>query len=165
MQHKLLFALIIVISSVAAVAIPSKEPPTSRPVVSSSVGQPQSAKHLKVRIWYQRPPPASLQPLGLFQQRVAPKGAPSGDRLPLVLISHGVSGSQASHYDTALALAQAGFVVAALTHTGDNSQDQSYVGNQRDLIDRPRQINRVLDFILGAWPEHSRLDPTRVGIF
>jgi predicted dienelactone hydrolase len=55
--------------------------------------------------------------------------------------------------------------VAAVTHTGDNSQDQSYVGSQRDLIDRPRQISRVLDFILGAWPEHSRLDPTRIGIF
>jgi len=171
MQHKLLFALIIVISSVAAVAIPSKEPPTSRPVVSSSVGHQQitvpdpDGKPLQVAIWYPSAAPASLQPLGLFQQTVAPKGAPSGDRLPLVLISHGVSGSQASHYDTALALAQAGFVVAALTHTGDNSQDQSYVGNQRDLIDRPRQINRVLDFILGAWPEHSRLDPTRVGIF
>src|SRR5215510_2632066 len=86
---------------------------------------------------------ASLQPLGLFQQAVAPKAALTGDRLPLVLISHGVGGSLASHYDTVLALAQAGFVVAAVTHTGDNSQDQSFVGNRRDLIDRPRQISRV----------------------
>src|SRR5262249_38828568 len=165
------FAVIIVISSVAAAAIPSKELSMLWPVASSSVGYQQitvpdpDGKPLQVGIWYPSAASASLQPLGLFQQTVAPKGALSGDRLPLVLISHGVGGSLASHYDTALALAQAGFVVAAVTHTGDNSQDQSYVGNRRDLIDRPRQIRRVLDFILGTWPEHSRLDPTRIGIF
>jgi len=171
MQHTLLFAVIIVISSVAASGAREKEPTTSSPVASGNVGYQQITvpdpddKPLQVGIWYPSAASASLQPLGLFQQTVAPKGALSGYRLPMVLISHGVSGSLASHYDTALALAQAGFVVAALTHTGDNSQDQSYVGNQRDLIDRPRQISRVLDFILGAWPEHSRLDATRIGIF
>jgi len=171
MQHKLLFAVIIVISSVAAAGIPSKEQFRSSSVVSGSVGYQQITvpdpddKPLQVALWYPSAASPTVQPLGLFQQTVAPKGALSGDRLPLVLISHGVGGSLASHYDTALALAQAGFVVAAVTHTGDNSQDQSYVGNQRDLIDRPRQISRVLDFILGAWPESIRLDPTRVGIF
>src|SRR5262249_16285335 len=50
-------------------------------------------------------------------------------------------------------------------HTGDNSQDQSYVGNRRDLIDRPRQLSRVLDFMLSTWPDRMRLNPTRIGIF
>ena len=93
------------------------------------------------------------------------KGALTGNRLPLVLISHGTSGSLASHYDTALELARAGFVVAAVTHAGDNSQDQSYVGNRLDLIERPRQIKCVLDYLLGAWQEHNRLDPACIGIF
>jgi len=170
MQCTLFFAVIIVISSVAASEVRAKEPATSSTAASGNVGYQQitvpdpDGKPLQVGVWYPSAASASLQPLGLFQQKVAPKGALSGDRLPLVLISHGVGGSLASHYDTALALAQAGFVVAAVTHTGDNSQDQSYVGNQRDLIDRPRQISRVLDFMLGAWPEHTRLDTNRVGI-
>jgi predicted dienelactone hydrolase len=52
---------------------------------------------------------------------------------PLVLISHGTGGSGASHYDTALALALAdeGFVVAALTHTGDNYMDRATQGIER----------------------------------
>jgi len=166
-----LFGVIILISSIAAAKLQSKEQGTSSLVIPATVGYQQvtvpdpSGKPLQVGIWYPTAASASRQQLGLFQQTVAPNGPLSGDRLPLVLISHGVGGSLASHYDTALALAQAGFVVAALTHTGDNSQDQSYVGNRLDLIDRPRQISRVLDFMLGAWPGRSRLDPTRVGIF
>ena len=67
---------------------------------------------------------------------VVQDGTIAGTGLPLVLISHGTAGSEASHYDTALALADAGFVVAALTHTGDNYMDQSYVGNRKNLMDR-----------------------------
>jgi predicted dienelactone hydrolase len=69
--------------------------------------------------------------IGPFQQTVVPNGTIAGTGLPLVLISHSTAGSEASHYDTALALADEGFVAAALTHTGDNYMDQSYVGNRR----------------------------------
>jgi predicted dienelactone hydrolase len=77
----------------------------------------------------------------LYTQNVAV----SGHSLPLVVISHGVQGSLASHYDTAIALAQAGFTVAAVTHTGDNGQDQSYVGNRIDLTNRPAEMRRLVD--------------------
>jgi predicted dienelactone hydrolase len=56
-------------------------------------------------------------------------------------------------------------VVAALTHTGDNDADQSYVGNRKDLIDRPRQVRVVLDWMLSSWSGHSSLNAARVGIF
>jgi len=89
----------------------------------------------------------------------------TGTGLPLVLISHGTGGSDASHYDTALALAGEGFVVAALTHTGDNYLDQSYAGNRKDLTDRPRQIGVLLGYMLTTWTQHERLDAGRVGLF
>jgi predicted dienelactone hydrolase len=171
MQRTFLLAILIAISFVAAAGARSKELAASLPVVSRSVGFQQitvpdpRGKPLQVAIWYPSTAPASPQPLGLFQQTVAMNGAVIGNRLPVVLISHGTSGSLASHYDTAVELARAGFVVAAVTHTGDNSQDQSYVGNRQDLIDRPRQIKYVLDYLLGGWPEHNRLDPARIGIF
>jgi predicted dienelactone hydrolase len=101
-------------------------------------------KPLVVGIWYPSEGQASPQLLGMFSQTVVADAKVLGNRLPLVLISHGTGGSFTSHYDTALALAQAGFVVAAVTHTGDNNSDQSYAGNRKDLIDRPRQIKRVL---------------------
>ena len=122
-------------------------------------------KPLPVGIWYPSSGTASSQPLDLFTQQVVIDGLISGNHLPLILISHGTGGSLASHYDTALALAQAGFVVAALTQTGDNYADQSYAGNRKDLIDRPRQLKIVTDYMLSVWPQHSELDPNRIGIF
>src|ERR1700733_1527235 len=83
---------------------------------------------LDVGIWYPSDAPASSQRLGLFQQTVATGAAVAGRGLPLVVMSHGTGGSFEGHYDTALALAEAGFVVAAVPHTGDNYGDQGQVG-------------------------------------
>jgi predicted dienelactone hydrolase len=124
-----------------------------------------AGKPLAVGIWYPSDAAASSAPLGTFTQTVAGKGPVSGSHLPLILISHGTSGSLASHYDTALALAKAGFVVAAVTHTGDNYMDQSYAGNRKDLIDRPRQIELVLDYMLSTWAAYAQIDAGRVGMF
>jgi len=124
-----------------------------------------AGKPITVGIWYPSQAPVKSEPLGFFTQDVAINGAIAGERLPLILISHGTSGWLGSHYDTALALAEAGFVVAALTHTGDNSQDQSYAGNNINLIDRPRQLKLVTDYLLSAWTGHSHVDAQRIGIF
>ena len=122
-------------------------------------------KALSVAVWF----PSTGKPVsvsvGPFQQTVVPDGTITGTGLPLVLISHGTGGSDGSHYDTALALAGDGFVVAALTHTGDNYMDQSYAGNQKDLTDRPRQVSVVLSYMLTTWTQHDRLDAARVGMF
>jgi predicted dienelactone hydrolase len=130
----------------------------------TTVPDPQG-KEIAVGIWYPSKVAPSAHPLGLFSQNVAVNSKMFGDRLPLVLISHGASGNLASHYDTAIALAEAGFVVAALTHTGDNSNDQRYIGNRIDLIERPRQVKVVLDWMLSSWADHNHLDPGRVGMF
>ena len=122
-------------------------------------------KPLSVALWYPTGAQPSIKPLGPFHQDVALNGAIAGTKLPIVFMSHGTGGSLVSHYDTALALAQAGFIVVALTHTGDNSQDQSYAGNRIDLIDRPRQLERVIGFVLDDWGGRTRIDSGRVGIF
>jgi predicted dienelactone hydrolase len=122
-------------------------------------------KPLAVGTWYPSRGPIADLPVGQFRQAVVLDGPVLGSKLPLVLISHGTGGGLASHYDTALALANAGFVVAAVTHTGDNYADQSYAGNRVDLTDRSRQIRRVLDFLLKEWSQHQQVDATKIGIF
>ena len=117
---------------------------------------------LETGIWYPSDAPASSQPVGLFRQTVAAGGAIAGRGLPLVVMSHGTGGTFEGHYDTALALAQAGFVVAAVTHTGDNYRDQSQFGR---LEGRPRHIKVLIDYLLASWPRHDAVDSKRIGMF
>jgi len=144
----------------AAIAGPGKAVGFQQVSVPDPEGKP-----IAMAIWYPSDAPAADSRLGMFSQFVATNAPVSGKQLPLILISHGTSGSLASHYDTALALAKAGFVAAAITHTGDSFADQSYAGNRIDLIDRPRQIRVALDYLLGSWKDHAQLDPERMGMF
>jgi predicted dienelactone hydrolase len=120
---------------------------------------------IELGIWYPSGTPTTTQPLGPFTQDVAYYGSIAGNSLPLIVISHGTGGSAAGHYDMALALADAGFVVVALSHTGDNYKDRGYSFTARNFADRPKQVSRVIDFMLNAWDGHDHLDPTRIGIF
>lgn len=119
-------------------------------------------KPLEIGIWY--PSQAAVRPLtmGPTTMHVAVNGIAQGKDLPLVVMSHGTSSSFLAHFDTAIALADAGFVVAAVTHAGDNYADQS---RSADVMDRPRQITRVIDHMLSAWDGHATIDPTRIGMF
>lgn len=81
---------------------------------------------------------------------------------PLIIISHGSGGDFRSHLGTAQALARAGFVVAALTHTGDNWRDQS---RATDVVDRTRQLSVLIDHMLGQWEGKTGIDSDRIGAF
>lgn len=119
-------------------------------------------KPLEIGIWY--PSEAAAQPvtMGPTTMSVAVNGLVQGKALPLVVMSHGNGGSFLGHYDTAIALADAGFVVAAVTHTGDNYKDQS---RATDVMDRPRQMSRVIDHMLSTWDGRGTIDASRIGMF
>ena len=119
-------------------------------------------KPLTVGVWYPTDVPATPQPLATFTQTVAIGARAAGDHLPLVVMSHGTGGWYGEHYDTALALARAGFVVAAVTHTGDNYQDHSQA---LQIWKRPEQIHRLIDYMLDGWAQRQTLDANRVGVF
>lgn len=126
-----------------------------------SITDPQGAP-IEVGIWYPTDAKASVQRLELGSQTVAPDAPVKGDHLPLVLISHGHGGSYAGHADTAIALAEAGFVAAALTHDGDSWRDSS---RAVAIWERPRQLKLLDDYMLGQWRDHDRIDPRRIGAF
>jgi predicted dienelactone hydrolase len=86
-------------------------------------------------------------------------------RHPLIVMSHGSAGSFLSHHDTAAALADAGFVVAAINHVGDNAQDRSRQGYLSIFSTRPREIRRVIDYMTTAWPQQARVDAAKIGAF
>lgn len=89
----------------------------------------------------------------------------AGQGLPLVVMSHGAGGSALGHHDTAAALADAGFVVAAINHPGDNFQDMSRQGHLSAFATRPVDMKRLTDYMLSAWPQRAQLDADKVGFF
>ena len=113
-------------------------------------------------IWYPTEAPTSPHALGDVSQTVVLDAPLAGNHLPLVVMSHGGAGWYDSHYDTALALARAGFVAAAVSHTGDTFKDQSRV---MQLWRRPAQLHRLVDYLLGQWRGHEQLNAARIGAF
>jgi predicted dienelactone hydrolase len=120
---------------------------------------------LQVAIWYPSADTAANTDIGPFEMQVTMNGAVSGESHPLIVMSHGTGGMALNSYDTAIALAQAGFVVAAVTHTGDNYRDQSTAFTRRNFADRPRHVSRVIDYMLGGWSGRGSIDPGRIGVF
>jgi predicted dienelactone hydrolase len=104
---------------------------------------------LTVGIWYPLAPDSSNE-------------IAAAHRLPLVLMSHGGGGSFNGHSDTAMALAHAGIVAAAVSHAGDTFDDQSKV---LQPWRRPAQLRRLTDYMLNDWRWHGGLDGARVGAF
>lgn len=125
----------------------------------------QDDRPLRLGIWY--PSEASAQPndVGPYRLVVAMDGAPSGHDLPLIVMSHGTGGSLFDAAELASGLARAGFVVVAVMHNGDNYQDRSNSLSRRNFLERPRQISRTLDFMLGEWSGRAIIDRERIGIF
>jgi predicted dienelactone hydrolase len=89
----------------------------------------------------------------------------TGTKLPLVIVSHGRGGWFGGHHDVEEALADAGFVVAAINHPGDNGNDSS----KRDTLSlsgsRPEDMVRLLDFMLNNWKDRASVDRTKIGFF
>jgi len=100
--------------------------------------------------------------MGPFMLDVAIAGQPADKVKALILLSHGIGGSELGHSALAQALARNGYLVAALRHPGDNWQDRSLIEKtpERYFPERPRQASRVIDAILAdpAWKNRIASD-------
>jgi len=121
-----------------------------------------TAPPVETALWY---PAEGATPrptrLAFFSQDLAAGASVRGRSLPLIVISHGSGSSFTGHVDTALALAEAGFVVAVPTHTGDNTRDSS---GAKDLGARTRQFAAVIEHVVDHW-NPGAVDPNRIGAF
>ena len=100
--------------------------------------------------------------MGPFAIDAAIGGKPVEKVKALILLSHGIGGTELGHSALAQALARNGYLVAALRHPGDNWQDRSLVEKtpERYFDERPRQASRVIDAILAdpAWKDRIATD-------
>jgi alpha-beta hydrolase superfamily lysophospholipase len=85
--------------------------------------------------------------------------APPADGVwPLVVISHGNSGTPWAYRQLAKHLVLAGFVVALPAHTGNTRLDNSLAGTAANLANRPRHLTLAIDAVL-AEPRLVRTSP------
>ncbi len=89
----------------------------------------------------------------------------AGERLPLVILSHGYGGWYLGHHDTAEALADSGTLVVAINHPHANYADMSRANGLGVLIGRPVDIKRTIDFMLGDFADSAKIDPQRIGFY
>jgi predicted dienelactone hydrolase len=119
-------------------------------------------------VWYPcDQPPATATTIRLGRQSVqaTPDCPLTRSAMPLIVISHGSGGSMAGHHDTAEALAAAGYAVAAISHPVDTGGEQSHGDRLAWFTERPADIRRLVDFMLGAWSGRAHLDPGKIGFF
>ena len=118
---------------------------------------------LVTALWYPTDAPFGRTTVGPFIMQ-ATRGAPVGaGRYGLVLISHGTGGGRFNHRDTAIHLAESGYVVAAPEHVGDSWRDGRHSGTSANWHRRPRQLSAVMDRLLGDAGFGPRIDPARIG--
>lgn len=129
--------------------------------VPADAGEPG----LVAAVWYPCAAPVTDVKIGNVPVRAAKHCPGTGAGLPLVVISHGYSGKLTSHHDTAETLANAGFVVAAINHPIDSGPDMSRADTVAMLVERPRDIKRLVNYMLDRWPDRARLDKDNIGFF
>jgi predicted dienelactone hydrolase len=116
-------------------------------------------------VWYPCPQSPGEVEIGKYTLPGV-KDCPLPDRkLPLIVVSHGRTGSLAGHHDTDAVLADAGFMVAAINHAGDTGSDLSKTDDLSIYVSRPNDIKRLIDFMLGAPAFASHIDRDRIGLF
>lgn len=159
-------ALLVLLALAAAIYIYATALTPARPVgFQQTAATDPGHSGIPIAVWYPAKGKPGFALLGTRGMRVVVDGEVVGSNLPLIILSHGTGGSGGSHADTAIALAEQGFVVAALTHPGDNIGDDSQVGRPNWLADRSRHVSRSVDAMTQKWKDRSRVDPARIGMF
>ncbi|GAB5469576.1 MAG: dienelactone hydrolase [Rhodospirillales bacterium] len=120
-----------------------------------SVPSPGGA--LEGALWYPCDAPDTTVKVGRLEIAGVKDCPMTGQDLPLIVISHGAGGWFAGHHDTAAALADAGYLVAAITHPDREGRAWRW--------ERPEAVTRVIDYLLNDWPERARLDRDSIGFF
>ena len=127
-----------------------------------TAGTTPDAPKTTVALYYPTTAASRTTAMGPFTLNAAIGGKPADRVKALILLSHGLSGSELGHSGLAQALARNGYLVAALRHPGDNWQDRSLLEKspERYFDERPRQASQVIDTILAdpVWKDRIGTD-------
>ena len=119
---------------------------------------------LQIAVWSPCAAPAGEVKLGRATLSATMDCAVLGEKLPVIVTSHGFGGGFTDNRDIAGTLADAGFVVVGINHPVDTGTgDMSRADTLSVLVERPADVKRAIDYMLSAWPDRAKLDPDRIG--
>lgn len=117
-----------------------------------------------VTLWYPSKAPETSRTMGAFVLKAAWEVVPERGNGALIVLSHGSGGSAITYDDLARVLVDAGFVVAAPEHEGDNWLDQTKTG-PASWQQRPAEISRTIDRVMNDRRFAPLLERGRVGVY
>ena len=134
--------------------------------IELAAGAGEEGRKLTGAVWYPCAAPVEDVKISeLLVVRAAVNCPVEGKSLPIIVLSHGRRGNYFLHRDLAVALAEAGFLVAAIAHPGDSSSDSSRSDDLAVLVERPTDIKRLIDYMLVSWASAPTIDKNRIGLF
>ncbi|MCV0427080.1 MAG: hypothetical protein K5905_16575 [Roseibium sp.] len=134
-------------------------------VTRLTVVDERSDRPLAGDIWYPTSTPEKSNRADkskVWQMALAdPDGNPAEGSFPLVVVSHGMYGNTFNQAWLGSELARRGFLVAMVNHPGTSTflrdPDQA-----RELWERPRDMTRLITYLIEDSRFSDRIDPTRI---
>jgi predicted dienelactone hydrolase len=132
--------------------------------VSLTLTDPVEGGPMQVIVVYPTKAAAGTTTSGPFTISAKRDAAPAPGSYPLIVFSHGASGTNLGHHDSLTALARAGFVAAAVEHPRDNARDDSGAATDLQMIGRPHHIVALIDGLLADPAMGPLIDKNRIGM-
>ncbi len=118
---------------------------------NTTLPAPQNQRPLQMVVWYPAATTATPELIRddavFFGALAVPDAPPTSGEHPLVVISHGNGGNWGNQVWLASALAQRGYIVAAVNHPGTTSKDRK-PETAAQLWQRPKDLSRAIDAVL-----------------
>jgi predicted dienelactone hydrolase len=119
---------------------------------------------IPLALLYPTDAPETTEQFGPYALDVARDAPPAGGPFPLIVVSHGNSGTPWAYRDLARHLVHAGYVVALPAHPGNTRHNNNRANTAANLANRPRHISLVIDAAYGHPALAGRLLADRVAV-
>jgi predicted dienelactone hydrolase len=141
-------------------------------VAQQSAGYESSRIHdgdrpIHLNLWYPTDQKESPVNYGISAGSVATGAKPVGDRLPIVLLSHGAMGAASNYSWIAESLARHRYVVLGVSHFGESPVFGAQSVNPATVArfrDRTHDLNVALEWLLTKSRLASSVDASRMGV-
>ncbi|MDZ4707916.1 MAG: alpha/beta fold hydrolase [Saprospiraceae bacterium] len=117
-----------------------------------------------VLVHYPTKTPSSPTLFGPYTMDVSVNALIAEGQFPLVLISHGNSGSHLIYRSISIYLAQRGYIVAMPEHYGNNRRNNELANSIENLQYRPKHISLTIDQLLSDSLLGRSVLPEKIGV-